>query len=135
MVQKVCDRTLKARTQHHFPEAEAQAYGLAVAKVVAARKVAGSRPEQLREWKHRTRREDMTEAWWEHLGSATEFEQKIVERMGKSFYRHVFQPAVRQAWKAGQRYEQIRDSLRMAWNASLPQEAPAVRKVKTRRNT
>ena len=108
---------LKARTRYHFAEAEAQAYGLAVAKVVAARKIAGLRPKQIRERKRRTRHEDMTEVWWDHLGSATEFEQKIVERMGKSFYRRVFQPAVRRAWKAGQRYEQVRDQLRVTWNA------------------
>ena len=35
---------LKAHHSHHLPEAEAQAYGLAVAKVVAGRKFAHSRP-------------------------------------------------------------------------------------------
>jgi hypothetical protein len=35
---------LKARQRSHLPEAEAQAYGLAVAKVVAARKFTGYRP-------------------------------------------------------------------------------------------
>ena len=110
---------LKARTQQHFSDAVAQAYGLAVAKVVAARKFAGHRAEQVRDWKQRTTREDYTEAWWTHLGSAAEFTDKIVARMGKSFYRRVFQPAVRQAWKQGQRYEQIRDALRAPWNAAL----------------
>ena len=110
---------LKARTQHRFSDADAQAYGLAVAKIVAARKFAGHRPERVRDWKRRATQEDFTEAWWTHLGSAAEFNDKIMARMGKSFYRRVFQPAVRRAWKEGQRYEQIRDALRAPWNATL----------------
>jgi hypothetical protein len=81
---------LKAQTQQHFSDAEAQSYGLAVAKVVAARKFAGHRPGHVRDWKQRATREDFTEAWWTHLGSVAEFEDKIVARMGKSFYRRVF---------------------------------------------
>jgi hypothetical protein len=119
---------LKARQQHKLAEAEAQAYGLAVAKVVAARKFSGHRPEQLREWKGRARRADVTEAWWEHLGSSREFEQTIIARMGKTFYRRVFQPSLRAAWRAGQKYEQIRDQLRQGWNVSL-----ATTEAKTRK--
>jgi hypothetical protein len=52
---------LKARHHHHLPEPEAQAYGLAVAKVVAARKFAGSRPAQLKEWKRRAHDRPNTE--------------------------------------------------------------------------
>ena len=115
---------LKARSLHHFSEAEAQAYGLAVAKVVAARKFAGHRPERVRDWKRRATQEDVTEAWWTHLGSAAEFADKIVARMGKSFYRHIFQPAVRRAWKDGQRYEQIRDALRVPWNTACTRTTP-----------
>jgi hypothetical protein len=37
---------LKARTRHKMKDADAQAYGLAVAKVVAARKQHGAAPEQ-----------------------------------------------------------------------------------------
>jgi len=110
---------LKARHHHHLPEAEAQAYGLAVAKVVAARKFSGYHPTQVSDWKRRARREDLSEAWWEHLGSADEFAEKIVGRMGKTFYQRVFQPALRRAWEEGKKYEQIRDSLRTEWNARL----------------
>jgi hypothetical protein len=31
------------------------------------------------------------EPWWEHLGSGEEFEQKIIERMGRDFYAKIFQ--------------------------------------------
>jgi hypothetical protein len=39
--------------------------------------------------------------------------------MGSDFYRTVFQPALRQAWQGGKHYEEIRDTLRTAWNRSL----------------
>jgi len=110
---------LKARERYHLPESEARAYGLAVAKVVAARKFSGYQPEQIREWRSYARRDETTEAWWKHLGSGPEFERKVVERMGPTFYKEVFQPAVRQAWEAGKSYEDIRDLLRQEWNASL----------------
>ena len=65
----------------------------------------------------RARRDDLSEEWWRHLGSSQEFTQKIVERMGKTFYRRVFQPALRRAWREGKKYEEIRDQLRVEWNA------------------
>ncbi len=111
---------LKALTRHKLKEADARAYGLAVAKVVAARKFHGGPPEQTRELKRRAREEELGEPWWEHLGSGEEFAQKIIERMGREFYAEVFQPAVRRAWDAGQRYEDIRDTLRGEWNARRP---------------
>jgi hypothetical protein len=37
--------------------------------------------------------------------------------MGKTFYRRVFQPALRRAWREGKKYEEIRDQLRAEWNA------------------
>ena len=88
-----------------------------MAKVVAARKLHGAAPDQTRELKRRAREDDTSEPWWEHLGSDAEFERKIVQRMGTSFYHEVFQPAVQQAWEAGQSYEDIRDALRADWNA------------------
>jgi hypothetical protein len=108
---------LKARRRHTMKEADARAYGLAVAKVVAARTRLGTAPKQTRELKRRARQEQVDEPWWEHLGSSQEFEQKIIERMGREFYSQVFQPAIEQAWDAGQRYEDVRDTLRCAWNA------------------
>jgi hypothetical protein len=108
---------LKARKRHHLPEPDARAYGLAVAKVVAARKFYGYQPAQVSEWKRRARHDEITEGWWEHLGSSEEFENKIIERMGKTFYKRVFQPSIKRAWDAGSSYELIRDRLREEWNA------------------
>ena len=107
---------LKARTRHRMKEADARAYGLAVAKVVAARKLHGAAPEEQRELKRRARQEEVDEPWWEHLGSSEEFKQKLIERMGREFYTEVFQPAIQNAWDAGLRYEDIRDTLRNQWN-------------------
>src|SRR5262245_42461910 len=108
---------LKARKRHKMKEGDARAYGLAVAKVVAARKLHGTAPEQTRELKRRARQDELDEPWWEHLGSSEEFEKKIIERMGRDFYTEVFQPAIQQAWDARQDYEDIRDTLRSEWNA------------------
>jgi hypothetical protein len=108
---------LKARTKHCMSAADARAYGLAVAKVVAARKFHGTTPEQAKDLKHRARNDDVSEQWWEHLGSDEEFEQKIIKRMGQAFYRDAFQPAVQRAWDAEKSYEDIRDTLRAEWNA------------------
>jgi hypothetical protein len=107
---------LKARTKHRMDEADARTYGLAVAKVVASRSRYGAAPEQTRDLKRRARQDEVDEPWWEHLGSSAEFEQKIIGRMGQAFYAEVFQPAIRQAWDAGKRYEDIRDTLRNQWN-------------------
>jgi hypothetical protein len=107
---------LKGRTRKHMKEADARAYGLAVAKVVASRKLHGAEPEEAKELKRQAREDQTDEPWWEHLGSYEEFEHKIIERMGRAFYRQVFQPAIRQAWDDGQKYEEIRDKLREPWN-------------------
>src|SRR5262245_59346128 len=107
---------LKGRTRLDMAEADARAYGLAVAKVVASRKLHGTEPEKAKELKRRAREDQADEPWWEHLGSGAEFDRKIIERMGRTFYRQVFQPAVQHAWDAGQRYEDIRDTLRENWN-------------------
>jgi hypothetical protein len=111
---------LKGRTRHKMKEADARAYGLAVAKVVAARKLHGAAPEQTKDLKRRARKDEVDEPWWEHLGSSEEFEQKIVERMDRDFYTHVFQPAIQRAWDDEKDYEDIRDTLRSEWNARRP---------------
>ena len=116
---------LKGRTRLDMKEADARAYGLAVAKIVASRKLHGAEPDQAKELKRRAREDQVDEPWWEHLGSGAEFERKIIERMGRAFYRQVFQPAIKQAWDAGKHYEDIRDTLRETWNESRGASAHA----------
>lgn len=118
---------LTALERKHMGEDDARAYGLAVAKVVAARTLHGQPPEQLRELKRQARAEETDEPWWEHLGSADEFQRRVVARMGADFYAQVLQPAVREAWEAGQRYEDIRDTLRAAWNERIVAASPRER--------
>jgi len=54
---------LKARSRHHMSTADARAYGLAVAKVVASRKFHGTTPEQTSDAKQRARNDDVSERW------------------------------------------------------------------------
>jgi len=114
---------LKAVTQLRLPEPEARTYGLAVAKVVAARKLHGYQPRELAEFKRQARTlarpEQITIPWWHKLASAEEFEKKIIQRMGRDFYERVFQPAIARAWHEGKTYEEIRDVLRQEWNQQL----------------
>src|SRR3954470_16757422 len=72
---------LKANQQLHLSAAESRAYGLAVAKVVAARKFSGTAPSQLKDWKRRARSGGTAEPWWQHLGAEEEFRRKIVQQM------------------------------------------------------
>ena len=109
---------LKAVEELRLPEDEAKAYGLAVAKVVAARKFYGHRLK----YRGATRAylEGKTkEKWWRKLASPQEFDEKIIERMGRDFYEKVFSPAIKKAKEEGKDYEDIRDSLRKEWNALL----------------
>jgi hypothetical protein len=110
---------LKAQADLHLAAADAKAYGLAVAKVVAGRRgrpgeprpsgVAGQGPRPPAG--HAGRRE-----WWRMFGSAREFDGEIVGRMGRQFYRSEFRPALRRAWESGQEYVGIRDAIRAEWN-------------------
>jgi hypothetical protein len=102
-----------------MPEDQAKGYGLWVAKVVAARKFGRLNTREgpsASEARNRRRRK------WHVLGGQAQtdrlFDREIVERMGETFYREVFAPAIRQAREAGQPYEAIRDRLRRRWNPS-----------------
>ena len=120
-------KRLTALERKGMGEDDARTYGLAVAKIVAARTLHGHQPEQLRDLKKKARAEETDEPWWEHLGSADEFERRVVARMGEDFYEHVLQPAVREAWDAGREYEDIRDTLRAPWNERIAAPKPRER--------
>jgi hypothetical protein len=95
--------------------AQAKGYGLWLAKVVAARKFGRIKPEEARE----KLREPKKRGEWHSLSGKPQtdklFDSEIVDRMGGDFYRRVFRPAIRDAIQAGQRYEDIRDSIRKGW--------------------
>ena len=75
---------------------------------------------EVKQWKQQARTGEMRGAWWQKLGSDEEFQSKIISRMGERFYRQAFAPAIEQAWQAGKRYEDIRDTLREQWNPAPP---------------
>ncbi len=104
-------------------ETEAQSYGLAVAKVVAARVLHGYKPKEFRELKTKLTklrdRKEVPETWWYRLAPSGEFKKKIIERMGRDFYKQEFQPTIEEMWKNGNSYMDIRDSLRQKWNLRL----------------
>jgi hypothetical protein len=116
-------KRLEAERRGASPD-EARGYGVWVAKVVAGRRYGGSRaaarPGQ-EVGAHEGGKEHAERPDWgprELNGepqTAATFEREIVRRMGEPFYERVFAPAVRQAFDAGERYEQVRDAIRAGW--------------------
>jgi len=109
---------IKGKKEFSFTDEDAKAYGLAVAKVVAARKFYGHRQKYRGATKEFVEGRT-TEKWWEKMASAPEFDEKIIERMGREFYDKVFSPAITSAYEEGKDYMQIRDSIRKEWNEML----------------
>jgi hypothetical protein len=92
--------------------AQAKGYGIWIAKVVAAQKF-GRLPRPSGEKKERKKTK------WHELSGVPQtdklFNHEIVNRLGKSFYAHVFSPAIKKAYEAGKSYEDIRDAIRRDW--------------------
>lgn len=101
-----------------MPEDEAMGYSLWVAKVVASRHH-GDRKPGSGDGNGADRRKQLVDGKWRTLGDEPQtdelFGKEIVERMGRTFYRRVFAPAIRRARKDGKSYEEIRDTLRKGW--------------------
>lgn len=99
---------------------EAKAYGIWLAKVVAARKFS-RRPEGRKEMSEKLREPWPEGAKTRTLGdeeqTAATFDRDIVARMGEEFYREVFAPTIARAFEAGEKYEKIRDTIREDWAA------------------
>jgi hypothetical protein len=104
-----------------MPEDEAMGYGLWVAKVVASRHRGGDKATM----HHGSngdgddRRQPLVDGKWHTLDDEPQtdalFDKEIVDRMGRTFYRRVFAPAIRRARTDGKSYEEIRDTLRKGW--------------------
>jgi hypothetical protein len=96
---------------------EARGYGLWLAKIVAARRFGRMKAEPgERGAARRDEPEELVDGKWRTLSGEPQtdklFEKEIVDRMGRTFYRRVFAPAIRAARERGASYEAIRDSLR-----------------------
>jgi hypothetical protein len=108
------------RLQEGLQEDEAKGYGIWLAKVVAARKFGRLKPEVKKTGKlspeeaaERATRKFRVLSGVEQTDEV--FDHDIIDRMGKTFYRRVFSPAIKRAVKAGKSYRQIRDEIREAW--------------------
>jgi hypothetical protein len=105
------------------PEDEAKGYGIWLAKVVAARRFGpkvdrdGAPSGKASERTPGTPAEEGFKAVGGEMQTDETFDGEIIHRMGEHFYDDVFAPAIREAIKKGQRYEEIRDSIRADWKA------------------
>jgi len=117
--------TRQKALQDGMDEAEAEGYGLWVAKVVASRKYGGAPITQATHKKEgeegkkaSTAAHPKTPEWHELDGKPQTdelFEREIIERMGSHFYNTVFVPAIEDAMNAGKSYTAIRDTIRKEW--------------------
>ena len=110
---------LKAQREG-MPAAQAKGHGLWLAKIVASRKFRGTEPEPKSEAERRKQQAaEERGGKWKTLGGEEQtdrlFDKQIVERMGRTFYRRVFSPAIRAALGRGASYESIRDTIRRDW--------------------
>ncbi len=110
---------LKALAQGRSPR-EAKAYGIWLAKVVAARKFSKSRKQEgEKETGKKKEPEKLVDNKWHELEDVPQtdalFDKEIIQRMGPDFYQKVFSPAIEKAYESGQDYMEIRDSIREDW--------------------
>lgn len=108
--------------QQGMDEAHAEGYGLWVAKVVASgrRQRADTPRDKVSEpGTSAEQREEGGAREWHVLGGEPQtdvlFDHEVVQRMGPDFYRTVFAPAIAEAFRQGEKYESIRDTLRKGW--------------------
>ncbi|HEU0026866.1 MAG TPA: hypothetical protein VFQ25_07090 [Ktedonobacterales bacterium] len=110
--------------QRGLDPAHAKGYGLWVAKVVASgggrRGGKPSAPPAEPGAEADRPHERPAEQPWHVLGDEPQtdalFDHEIVQRMGADFYVQTFAPAIAAALAQGQRYENIRDSIRRDWS-------------------
>ena len=101
-----------------MPEPRAKGDAIWLAKVVAGRRFGSAAPATTAHGEERHGTEGGPEGFKSAGGvpqTDRTFDEEIVERMGAPFYHQVFHPAIAQAFRAGKRYEEIRDSIRAAW--------------------
>jgi hypothetical protein len=106
-------------------QAQAKGYGIWLAKVVAARRFRagaagdGKDGQAGKPADKKDEQPDGKRSRWRSLSGEPQtdrlFDKEIVSRMGRPFYQQVFEPAIREARQAGERYEDIRDSIRRNW--------------------
>jgi hypothetical protein len=106
------------KLQEGLPDDEAKGYAVWLAKVVAARKFGRVKPDRGKPPSKQVLAERGLRRFRVLSGIEQNdeiFDRDIVDRMGRTFYRRVFSPAVRKAFRSGKSYRQIRDEIREAW--------------------
>jgi hypothetical protein len=96
-----------------YSQDEAKGYGIWLAKVVAARKFS-SKPGESKSTP--SKKKPGPEPKFREIGDELQtdevFDHDIVDRMGMEFHSKVFTPAIEEARDKGEKYEDIRDSIR-----------------------
>ena len=111
---------LKAQKDEKLSAAKARGKGLWLAKVVAARKFGRIEEKGEADKKKKGKQPPhLNKQGWHELSGIAQtdalFQKEIVSRMGATFYRTVFAPAIRKAFVAGKSYVEIRDKIRAEW--------------------
>jgi hypothetical protein len=92
----------------------AKGEGIWRAKVVAAK----ARREKVDDGRSESKT-DYPESKWKSLNGEEQtdrmFDEEIIDRMGEVFYNEVFVPTIQLARKRGEKYMDVRDSIREDW--------------------
>jgi hypothetical protein len=111
---------------HGEPEDVAKGYGIRIAKIVASRRFGGAKTSVRDKGKKAERESPAADRFGGEEGGKFRaldgelqtdetFDREIIDRMGPEFYDVVFAPAIGEALAEGQKYEQIRDTIRKDW--------------------
>jgi len=103
-----------------MPADQAKGRAVWIAKVVAGRRGGGAVPaEPAQKRREGGAPHEEAEDKFRSVGGVPQtdatFDKEIVDRMGSEFYHEVFHPAIKQVFKEGKRYEDIRDTIRKGW--------------------
>jgi hypothetical protein len=98
-----------------YPTDEAKGYGIWLAKVVAARKFNPKTGESRTSTAKKPGPEPKFREIGDEIQTDQTFDIEIIHRMGPEFYKAVFSPAISKAKQDGEKYEDIRDSIRSDW--------------------
>lgn len=111
--------TRQDRLAKGYPEDEAKGYGIWLAKVVAARRFGKSDESKSTAAKAKPGKASQSEPKFRSVGDELQtdetFDHDIIERMGATFYKEAFVPAISAAITDGKDYTSIRDSIRKDW--------------------
>jgi hypothetical protein len=111
--------TRQDRLQKGEPEDEAKGYGIWLAKVVASRQYGSKADSYDKPGAHKAGsglgERQKFRSVGDELQTDRVFDHDIIDRMGEEFYRQVFVPAIEEARAKGDKYEDIRDSIRKSW--------------------